>query len=285
MLSVTLPFDLELPARHLDASRRNVEVFTSQLLCPLGRPPLEPLKLRLDQLQRLLIASQPKFTVANLDDGGDARHQTGALGGVDELAEGADVQDLVAFGRIDRLLLHEIDPLSLDRCLQSIERQRLHRGVVHAGAKMQLSIHDRRRLRLDEGIARSSNDEVEGSRIETMVGLHHLHVQGGSQDGQLLVCGSGLHERFDEVAGKKIHAIHGGGPERTTIRRIGDPAAGWKCPGALWSRLLLAQGNESSMLSCSPCARVGLAWEALFIQARGASKGIRAAGASRAEPS
>jgi hypothetical protein len=47
LLSVTLPFDLEFPARHLDAARRNVEVFTGQLLCPLRRPPLECLKLRL----------------------------------------------------------------------------------------------------------------------------------------------------------------------------------------------------------------------------------------------
>jgi hypothetical protein len=97
---------------------------------------------------------------------------------------------------------------------------------------MQLPIHDRRRVRLDEGITRGPDHEVEGLWLEAMVGLYEFHVERGSQDGQLLVGGRGLRERFDEVAGNEIHAIHGGGPEKNDPPQDRRSGGGMETAGA-----------------------------------------------------
>ena len=65
---------------------------------------------------------------------------------------------------------------------------------------MQVSVHDGRRLRLDEVVASASDDEVDGFLIEVVICARKVHMEMGPQDSQLLV-GRACHlEGFGELA-------------------------------------------------------------------------------------
>jgi hypothetical protein len=63
-----------------------------------------------------------------------------------------------------------------------------------------------------------------------MIGLHQLDVKHGSQNGQLLVGGGGLREGFDEIAGKKIDALHGSAPEENDLAQNRRSGGGREMP-------------------------------------------------------
>ena len=111
---------------------------------------------------------------------------------------------------------------------------------------MQVSIHDRRRMRLDEGVACGTDDEIDRLRIEAVVRLHHLNGERGSQDGKLLVGGGGLREGHDEVAGEKIHAIHGSCPEETNPSQDRQSGDGTEMPGDDQRRRSLAAAGKDT---------------------------------------
>jgi hypothetical protein len=64
---------------------------------------------------------------------------------------------------------------------------------------VQVSVHDRRRLRLDEVVASASDDEVEGFLIELVIRSRKVHMEMRPQDSQLLVGRACLPEGFGEL--------------------------------------------------------------------------------------